>query len=141
MDSKITDIVAYYLSINEVYKYTTFLLLLAIDKISLKTFLIFSLQLSFLAGCRSVIIPLQIRSKSNPNSRGITEAKAQRRHSEGTIYEDYHFPSSSFSRLSRFSAESLKRNCPLIAALILPVSSETTIHRASLACDIPIAAR
>lgn len=45
------------------------------------------------------------------------------------------------SRLSRSSAESLKRKLPFMAALMRPVSSETTTAMASLACDMPRAAR
>ena len=41
-------------------------------------------------------------------------------------------------RLSRSSAESRKRKLPFMAALMRPVSSETTTAMASQACDMPI---
>ena len=43
--------------------------------------------------------------------------------------------------LSNSSAESLKRNSPLAAIEMPPVSSETTMAMASLSCEIPMAAR
>ena len=52
-----------------------------------------------------------------------------------------HFFSSSVSTLSSFSAERRSWNCPLIAIVMPPVSSDTTITTASLVCDIPMAAR